>query len=108
MSTAANKRDHSSLPSVDAWENEGGALAPQPAKQTASPRRLSAFRGQDEREPQNSGSNHAGSAAHAQRRQTSPSSGVCLKGNATAVRSRLYIAFAIIEVCEGRTTTINK
>ena len=56
MSTSTNKGGRSSLPSVEAWENEGGATAPRPAKQTASSRKSSAFRGQDEREPQNTGS----------------------------------------------------
>lgn len=41
MSTSTKKRDHSSLPSVEAWENEGGATAPQPAKQTAPSRKSS-------------------------------------------------------------------
>jgi hypothetical protein len=39
MSTSTKKGDRSSLPSVEAWENEGGATAPQSAKQTAPSRR---------------------------------------------------------------------
>jgi hypothetical protein len=31
MSTSTKKGDRSSLPSVEAWENEGGATAPRPA-----------------------------------------------------------------------------
>jgi hypothetical protein len=41
MSTSTKKGDRSSLPSVEAWENEGGATAPRPAKQTAPSRKSS-------------------------------------------------------------------
>ena len=41
MGTSTNKGGRSSLPNVEAWENEGGATAPQPAKQTAPSRKSS-------------------------------------------------------------------
>ena len=42
MTTSTKKGDHSSRPAAEAWENEGGATAPQPAKQ-AAPSRKSSF-----------------------------------------------------------------
>jgi hypothetical protein len=41
MSLSTKKGDHSPLPGVEAWENEGGATAPRPAKQTAPSRKSS-------------------------------------------------------------------
>jgi hypothetical protein len=92
MSTSANKRDRSSLPSVEAWENEGGALAPQRAKETASPRKSSAFRGQDERKPQNTGSNHAASDAHTRRRQRPRHLRCMLEGERDGIEERGLVA----------------